>query len=398
LFSSDLSFIPVDLRFGPDGMLYICDWYNPIKSHNQYSLRDPRRDRKSGRIWRITPKNSQPASAPKIADATISELLDVLKRPEYRHRYRARRELRDRSHLQVYQALGRWVTSLDRDDPRFRHHQVEALWMYRGIGKVNRELMEDLLACDDHHARAAATRQMRYWPAPTDWLQRSANDGNSLVRLEAAIAASYIGSTNALVAMLDVLKHPHQKHLTYAIRTSLGSKTLQPHWQDNTALLTAHPELPTFLAEFDRRQRLKPRRIISAQDAQFDTQKNLKRVKISCIKERMLYSVNRFEVAPGQPVRLEFINPDATPHNLVVVEPGSALEIGLAATEMAKDPEAAKKGFIPNSKKILQHTRMLAPEDAQILRFNAPTKPGVYPYICTFPGHWVLMKGEMIVK
>ena len=397
LFSSDLSFIPVDLRFGPDGMLYVCDWYNPIKSHNQYSLRDPRRDKKSGRIWRITPKGSQPAVAPKIAGATITELLEVLERPEYRHRYRARRELRDRNPAQVYQALGRWVAGLDENDPRFRHHQTEALWIYRGIGRVNRQLLEDLLNSENHHARAAATRQLRYVPAPGDWLKRAANDTNALVRMEAAVAASYLGTTNALGAMLDVLKHPHQKHLTYAIRTSLGSKTLAPHWQDNAAFLTKHPELPTFMAEFDRRQRLKPRRIISAQDAQFDTQKNLKRIKISCIKERMLYSVNRFEVSPGQAVRLEFVNPDATPHNLVIVEPGAAFEIGLAATEMAKDPQAAKKGFIPKSKKVLHHTRMLAPEDAQILRFKAPTRPGVYPYICTFPGHWVLMKGEMIV-
>ena len=56
LHSSNLSFIPTDLRYGPRGAMYVCDWYNPVKGHAQYSLRDERRDRKSGRIWRILPK------------------------------------------------------------------------------------------------------------------------------------------------------------------------------------------------------------------------------------------------------------------------------------------------------------------------------------------------------
>ena len=56
IFSENLSFIPVDLKYGPRGAMYVCDWYNPVKGHTQYSLRDPRRDRKSGCIWRIVPK------------------------------------------------------------------------------------------------------------------------------------------------------------------------------------------------------------------------------------------------------------------------------------------------------------------------------------------------------
>lgn len=402
LFSSDLSFIPVDLRFGPRGSLYICDWYNPIKSHNQYSLRDPRRDRVSGRIWRISAKGSTPADPPKIAGAAIPKLLAVLELPQYRYRYWARRELRERNVDHVASALDKWVSQLDTKDARFRHHQLEAVWVYRGIGRKNLALLGELLSCDDHQARAAATRQLRYWSEDSTssypLLARSAKDTNSLVRLEAAVAASYIGTRGALIAMSGALKQPHGKHLSYALRTSLGSRALKPHWDGDEGFNLAHPEVATFLGEFDKRQRLKPRRIISAQDAQFDTAKDLKRVKITCIKERMLYSVNRIEVKAGQPVRLEFINPDATAHNLVIVEPGAMLEIGMAANEMAKDPVAAKKGFIPNSKKILHHTRMLAAEDAQILRFKAPSKPGVYPYLCTFPGHWVLMRGELIVR
>ena len=96
LFSTNLSFIPVDLQFGPRGDLFVCDWYNPVKGHMQYSLRDERRDRHTGRIWRITTKGLPTQDPPKIAGASIDELLELLKRPEYRIRYWAKRELRER--------------------------------------------------------------------------------------------------------------------------------------------------------------------------------------------------------------------------------------------------------------------------------------------------------------
>ena len=87
-----------------------------------------------------------------------------------------------------------------------------------------------------------------------------------------------------------------------------------------------------------------------------------------------------------------------TQHNLAIVEPGAALEIGLASTEMAKTPAGLKNDFIPKSKKILHHTKLLNQDTSQVLRFMAPIKPGKYPYLCTFPGHWIIMKGTMIVK
>ena len=194
LFSTNLSFIPVDLQFGPRGDLFVCDWYNPVKGHMQYSLRDERRDRHSGRIWRITTKGKPTQEPPKIAGASIDEQLELLKRPEYRVRYWAKQALRERDSTAVQTALDAWVAKLDPTDPRHRHHQLEAVWTYRWIGVVgmddrkmdalvrpNQEikprtdegvhptnatatkLLRELLACNDHHARAAATQQLRYW-------------------------------------------------------------------------------------------------------------------------------------------------------------------------------------------------------------------------------------------
>ena len=402
LFSSNLSFIPVDVRFGPRGALYVLDWYNPVKGHAQYSLRDERRDRKSGRVWRITAKDRSLQQPPKIAAAPIDDLLRVLERREYRYRYWAKRELRDRDASAVKKALDAWLAGLDEKDPRFRHHQVEALWMYRNIQKVRADLLVELLRCEEHHARAAATRQLRYWhawvPGAIDLLGAAAIDESGLVRLEAAIAASYIGSVVALRQVLVILDKPRGVHLDYALACALGSEALRRHWEG----VEEFAAIPGFVAKFGKRQEFRETRS-SAKNAQFDSQKNLKLVEISCVPEKMKFTVERIEVKSNQPVKLVFTNPDACDHNLVICRPGGALKVGMAASAMARDPKNARSAFIPakEHKRIFRASAMIGPtrkSRIDVMRFRAPKKRGVYPYICTFPGHFAIMKGEMVVK
>ena len=81
------------------------------------------------------------------------------------------------------------------------------------------------------------------------------------------------------------------------------------------------------------------------------------------------------------------------------MQPGASDEIGLAAIEMAKQPEAlVSMDFTPKSSKILQATRMIKQGETDTLRFTAPKEAGKYPYICSFPGHFLVMKGVMVVE
>ena len=136
-----------------------------------------------------------------------------------------------------------------------------------------------------------------------------------------------------------------------------------------------------------------------AKNKQFDQQKGLKIMRISAVKERMLYDLKQFEVRAGQPVKLEFVNPDAISHNLVIIRPGTEEAVGLEVNRMIADPKQIEIGqYIPETDAILFHTEMVPPNSSETLRFIAPREPGNYPYICTFPGHWTIMKGVMVVK
>jgi azurin len=379
--------------------MYVCDWYNPVKGHAQYSLRDERRDRISGRIWKIIPKDAEPCKQPKIYGASVKELLEILKRKEYRYRYWAKRELREKNPKEVKPVLDKWISELDSKESRFINHQVEGMWAYRNLELVNIKLLEELLDSKNHNARAAATKQLRYWHTyaknGNELLRKAANDRNGLVRMEAAIACSYIGTKDAFQVLKQMINLPHEKHLTYAITTSLGSKPMQKFWDPNL-VATKHPEIESL---FSKSRKKEKEAEISKLNAKFDKNKNLLEVKIECLKERMLFDVEKITVKKNQPIKLQFFNPDATPHNFVLVEPNSLEEIGLAANSMASDPISAKKGeFIPKNSKIIVHSRMLKQDENEVLRFKAPSKAGEYPYLCTFPGHWTIMKGILHVK
>jgi plastocyanin len=371
----------------------------------QYSLRDARRDRTSGRIWRVVPKGAKLPAAPVIAGAPIRELLELLKSPQYRLRDLMKRELALRGRAAVEPALATWVRGLDSKDARFHHHQLEAVWAYRNIGASNLPLLRALLACREPLARAAATQQLRHWhaqlPDAAELLRARANDDSGLVRMEAVIAASYIGTSDALDAIIGALEKPADPHLSYAIRTALDSEALSRHWKGNPGYLAAHPQITEFQQRHTKatasRKKSGPTNQSPSEPA-FDRLPNLLTVHIASVPERMLFDVKRFEAKPGQPIKLVFLNPDAMQHNLVIVKPGALEEIGMAGNEMAKDPEGINQHFVPRSSKVLHATKLVDPQATAILRFKAPMEPGEYPYVCTFPGHWVIMNGVMDVK
>ncbi|NKI27020.1 c-type cytochrome [Arenibacter sp. 6A1] len=194
--STDTNFRPVDMEFAPDGSLYFLDWHNVLIGHMQHNARDPLRDHVHGRVYRITYPSRPLVEPAKIVDASIGELLDNLKLPEYRTRYRTKRELRARNQDEVLAELKDWVKNLDKNDPRYEHQLLEGLWVSWGLNKVDGDILNQVLKADDFRARAAAVKVLRYAghqiADQPQLLMQAATDEHPRVRLEALVASSWL--------------------------------------------------------------------------------------------------------------------------------------------------------------------------------------------------------------
>ena len=120
-------------------------------------------------------------------------------------------------------------------------------------------------------------------------------------------------------------------------------------------------------------------------------------IKIGTIFEKMSFDKDLVVVAAGKPVEFLLENSDLMPHNFVIVQPGSLEEIGLQSEAQAQQPAFALQHFVPSSNKVLAKSTLLQPRDSQRISFTAPSKPGIYPYVCTYPGHWRRMYGALYV-
>jgi uncharacterized cupredoxin-like copper-binding protein len=108
-------------------------------------------------------------------------------------------------------------------------------------------------------------------------------------------------------------------------------------------------------------------------------------------KPGLKYDIVQFEVKAGSKIRLVFNNNDDMTHNVVIVAPGTGDEIGKLALNLGL--KGSEMNYVPNSPKVLFHTALLQPESSESIYFVAPTKPGEYMFLCTYPGHASVMRG-----
>jgi putative heme-binding domain-containing protein len=120
-------------------------------------------------------------------------------------------------------------------------------------------------------------------------------------------------------------------------------------------------------------------------------------IAIGTVAARMIYDKERIVVQAGKAVDFRFTNSDHMPHNFAIVQPGALEEIGMLAEATARDADAKERQYVPRSNKVMLASRLLEPGQNQALTFEAPSTPGVYPYVCTYPGHWRRMFGALYV-
>jgi len=124
---------------------------------------------------------------------------------------------------------------------------------------------------------------------------------------------------------------------------------------------------------------------------------NVRVIAVGTVPHRMIYDKETIAIQAGKPVEFRFSNSDNMPHNFAITQPGALAEVGQLAEATARDADAMARQYIPKSNKILLASRLLQPGQTQAITFEAPESPGVYPYVCTYPGHWRRMYGALYV-
>lgn len=232
LWTDNVAFRPVDINMGPDGAIYVADWYNPIIQHGEVDFHDPRRDQEHGRIWRIVAKNRPLVPRPQLTKATTTELLDALKLPEDWTRLQAKQVLKDKGAKEVVPALEKWIAALDKNDANYEHNLLEGLWVYQSLDVVNESLLRTLVDAKTPQARAAGLRALRLWhkkiPNLSAMLDKAIKDKHPQVRLEAVVALRYLKSAEAARTALEAVEQPMDEFLDFALWQTV--RELEPMW------------------------------------------------------------------------------------------------------------------------------------------------------------------------
>jgi putative heme-binding domain-containing protein len=230
--STHRAFRPVDVKMGPDGAVYIADWYNPIIQHGEVDFRDARRDRTRGRIWRVTATARPLVERRNLSALGVPALLDLLGEPEQLTRDHAKALLKRHGPSSVLPALNAWVARLDAGDPTQARLLLEALWVRQWLNAPDADLLDRVLRSSEPRVRAGAVRVASDWadrvPAHLDLLTRAVTDPHARVRLEAVNALRLMGTAEAARVASTALDHPLDTNLDFALWVTL--RELAPAW------------------------------------------------------------------------------------------------------------------------------------------------------------------------
>jgi putative heme-binding domain-containing protein len=250
--STSPMFRPLETRVGPDGAIYLCDWCNPIIGHYQASYRDPERDHTHGRIWRLSAKNRPLVKPPALQTMQPGQLIDQLASPEYWIRQQAKELLYRLPSDAVLAAADSRLGELLSGKPTMNlgtpgakylgeaadsrtqteHFLYELTGVFAAHEAARPALIDRLLASAEPRLRAFGAHMVGLWadqlPDPLAQLRRAADDDFPRVRMEAAVAASYVPAASAVEVATLVLDKPRDPWIDYALTETV--LTLKPLW------------------------------------------------------------------------------------------------------------------------------------------------------------------------
>ncbi len=227
--SDHRSYRPVDSKIGPDGALYIVDWYNPIIDHGEVDFHHPIRDRSHGRIWKLTHRLRPLLSPVSFYEKSPAQLLELLKSPEQFTRIQANRAFVEKDGDP--QLVLDWLRGISTNDPNAARHRLEGLWLLAALNHYHATVHRTSLQSASYQERAAAIRMLAHWQKQAEFadeLQQLINDTHPQVRLEAIHALREMGNMAASEMVVQVLDHTMDENLTFALDKSL--RDMEDQW------------------------------------------------------------------------------------------------------------------------------------------------------------------------
>ena len=120
-------------------------------------------------------------------------------------------------------------------------------------------------------------------------------------------------------------------------------------------------------------------------------------LRLAAVPGQLKFDLTELTVAPGQLVEIVYTNPDAMQHNFVLGAAGALDVLGAAADALSQSPAGLAQQYIPDIPQVIFSTKLVEPGQTVTFQFRAPSDPGRYPYLCTFPAHWRVMNGILNV-
>ncbi|SOE24140.1 putative heme-binding domain-containing protein [Spirosomataceae bacterium TFI 002] len=200
LTSKDDWFRPVNMEFGPDGCLYIADWYNKIVSHNELPTTHPDRDKSHGRIWRIRHKSQKKREVPNFYELKTNELVNYLKSPSIWAKRAAWHQISDRPSEET-KLLSKELIEVVSDITQDEITRILALWSLEGIRHYDRNVIISLLNSNSENLRRETARSLASFAINidelADLLEKVSEDSNPMVRSQVLRTLEEVGEANS---------------------------------------------------------------------------------------------------------------------------------------------------------------------------------------------------------
>lgn len=428
--SDDEWFSPIMAETGPDGHVWIADWYNYIIQHNAESNRqrptpgnayaNPLRDRSHGRIYRVVYEGADAYRPMRLDNASAAKLVQTLAHGNLFWRKHAQRLLVERGQTDVVDALVALVNKYSDSEEQARAGAIHALWTLHGLGMLENSrsaAYEAAVQALQHPSAAVRLQAVQVLPPESasvrEILQaRILDDPDLRVRRQVLIAlASQPASLVAGEALYHFLQHDHTEGDRYLMEAATIAASVHHRgflsaagrdgWMDRAIQLPA-PGFSEYSLEEALSLIVQTHQDALGNDALLSDESTRatapdRILEIGVVPNIMEYDIDELHATAGERLRIVFTNTDNMEHNLLIIRPGSLAEVGRLADAMVTAPDGRERLYIPDSPDVLAATPLLDPGEQYILDLVVPNEPGTYRFVCTVPGHWRIMNGVLHV-